>query len=511
MAKTSEEYWREREAANAAATKLTEDEYVREINRRYQYMYTELEKQIYGFYAKYARDTGLTLAEAQKAVAKMDVKAFSTKAAKYVKEKDFSKKANAELKLYNATMKINRLELLKASMGLEMVDTFNDVEGIMTKGLTDAAKAELERQAGILKDTLGDNAKAARSIVGASFNNAHFSDRIWMYQRQLKNELDSLLFNGIIQGKSPDELARHLQKRFGVSRSNAERLMRTELCRVQTDAQMMSYENAGYDEYVYITVGIGACEICAPLDGQHFKVKDMQPGVNAPPMHPNCRCSTAAWMDRAAVEREVFGAELNPGGEAIRNTGVDVHYDNTASYSFVIKGLANSINESLSFAMRDVAQKGGVDGNEHLRLVDLSTGDWSYYETNGMPNEVGYEFWKYLNEHKDSRFAFVHNHNTDSSFSETDMRTLLTTEQIPIMIAVRNDGVIYLAERKGKILDSGWFDELYPNDIKRLNQQVADGTISLAERSKRRELIIVDNLLRDYTKAGEIVEYDTRK
>ena len=34
------------------------------------------------------------------------------------------------------------------------------------------------------------------------------------------------------------------------------------------------------------------------LKGKHFKVEKMMPGENAPPMHPHCRCSTAAWSDR---------------------------------------------------------------------------------------------------------------------------------------------------------------------------------------------------------------------
>lgn len=34
------------------------------------------------------------------------------------------------------------------------------------------------------------------------------------------------------------------------------------------------------------------------LKGKHFKVEKMMPGDNAPPMHPHCRCSTAAWSDR---------------------------------------------------------------------------------------------------------------------------------------------------------------------------------------------------------------------
>ena len=38
------------------------------------------------------------------------------------------------------------------------------------------------------------------------------------------------------------------------------------------------------------------------LDDKHFKVDDMMPGENAPPMHPNCHCSTAAYMDNEAYE-----------------------------------------------------------------------------------------------------------------------------------------------------------------------------------------------------------------
>ena len=37
-----------------------------------------------------------------------------------VAQKDFSKYANDRLKIYNATMKINRLEHLKAMLGLEI-------------------------------------------------------------------------------------------------------------------------------------------------------------------------------------------------------------------------------------------------------------------------------------------------------------------------------------------------------------------------------------------------------
>lgn len=308
---SSKEYWREREEKQRKHYITEETEYQRHISDIYNYMMDQIQKEINGFYVKYAKKEGITLSEAKKRVAKLDIEEYGRKAAKYVKEKDFSKEANDEMRLYNATMKINRLEMLKANIGLELVDGFDELQKYYEQILTDRALAEFERQAGILGDTVLDNAQAAHAVVNASFHNAKYSDRVWMYQDMLKAELDKLLRQGLIQGKHPRELSRHLVKLFGVSRSNAERLMRTELARVQIEAQRKSFERNGYEEYEFIALGISACEKCRNLDGKHFKVKDMMPAENAPPMHPNCRCSTAAWMDDEEYDKWLNKKEEN--------------------------------------------------------------------------------------------------------------------------------------------------------------------------------------------------------
>ena len=294
-------YWRNRETEQRKHDILDGREYQRHIEEIYQNMIDEIEKEINGFYGKYARKEGITMAEAKKRAAKLDIEAYGRKAAKYVKEKNFSKQANEEMRLYNLTMKVNRLELLKAQIGLEMVAGFDEMEKYFGKILTDKAVSEFERQAGILGKTIQSNAKAANAIVNASFHNATYSDRIWMYQDMLKNELSSLLQTGLIQGQNPRRLATHLQKRFGVSQSNAERLMITELARVQTEAQKQSFERNGFEEYTFLALGT-ACPICRALDGKHFKIKKMMPGENAPPVHPRCRCSISAYEDSEDYE-----------------------------------------------------------------------------------------------------------------------------------------------------------------------------------------------------------------
>ena len=297
----SQAYWKNREAQQRKYNIQNEAEYQKHIQKIYQNMIDEIEKEINGFYGKYASKEGITMAGARKRALKLDMDAYSRKAAKYVKEKNFSSQANEEMRLYNMTMRVNRLELLKAQIGLEMVSGFDELQKYYDEVLTDRTISEFERQAGILGKTIQDNAKAANAIVNASFHNATFSDRIWMYQGMLKNELGSLLQTGLIQGQHPRKLATHLRKRFGVSQSNAELLMTTELARVQTEAQKQSFDRNGFEEYTFLALGT-ACPICRALDEKHFKVTKMLPGTNAPPMHPRCRCSTAAYMDSKEYE-----------------------------------------------------------------------------------------------------------------------------------------------------------------------------------------------------------------
>ena len=311
---SSADYWRKREERNLKSNLKQEAEYDKEIERIYKDMLDATQKEIDAFYGKYADAEGITLAEAKKRVSQLDIEAYERKAKRYVNDPDsdrFSKRANEEMRLYNLTMKVNRLEMLKANIGLELVKGHSKLESFMSKILRGRTEAELERQAGILGKTIRGNAKLANSIVNASFKNATFSDRIWMYHDQMKSNLSKLLQSGMIQGKGARQLAKDLRKYYygpeylknGKNGAvyNTERLMRTELARVQTEAQKQTFEKYGFKEYTFLALG-NACDICKAIDGKHFKVKDLMPGENAPPIHPHCRCSISAYEDTEEYE-----------------------------------------------------------------------------------------------------------------------------------------------------------------------------------------------------------------
>lgn len=298
MATSSKDYWIQRERENLERNLKAEAEYYKEIEDIYRYTMDQIQKEIDSFYAKYASKEGISIAEAKKRASKLDMEEFSRKAKKYVEEKNFSKQANDEMRLYNLTMKVNRLELLKAQIGLELVAGFDELQQFFEEKLTERTMEEFQRQAGILGLTLLDNAKMAEAIVNASFKNATFSERIWTHQDLLRAELEKALRTGLIQGRNPRELARQIRKVFNASIFNSERLLRTELARVQTEVQKQSYIRNGFDQYTYISCSdFKVCDVCRELNGKHFDVDDMMPGDNAPPMHPCCRCSTAAYID----------------------------------------------------------------------------------------------------------------------------------------------------------------------------------------------------------------------
>ena len=105
-------------------------------------MLDSIQQEIDSFYAKYAEKEGITLAQAKQRVSRLDIEEYQRKAAKYVKDRDFSDQANAEMRLYNLTMKINRLEMLKANIGMELVESFDELQKFFGEKLTNRALDE---------------------------------------------------------------------------------------------------------------------------------------------------------------------------------------------------------------------------------------------------------------------------------------------------------------------------------------------------------------------------------
>ncbi|MGN1306819.1 MAG: hypothetical protein ACI4V3_04055 [Faecousia sp.] len=138
------------------------------------------------------------------------------------------------------------------------------------------------------------------------------------------------------------------------------------------------------------------------------------------------------------IHREVKPAQS--AHNAVRNTGKVVQYSSTADFSVNIPGKSREFNEGVSRACAHVAKLGSIDGKEHLLLLDAKNCSCVYEETGDMNSVGGEAYREFMASHRENEYIFVHDHTTDGYFSEIDMLSLLTTDNLRAFVAVRLDG-----------------------------------------------------------------------
>ncbi len=304
-------YWLER-AQNVIQSEIQADaQATTEIERIILQMYAEIAKELLAFYAKYATTAGLIMLEVKKNADAFDVKAFRHKAKMYVRRKDFSGEANRLLKLYNLTMKISREQLLKQQLDLIVRDTGLNLQSKLEDHLVEAVDREVERQAHILGEHVKIDDAEVKAVVNSNFKGVTWSQRLWKDMALVQKEVEQVTSHVLIRGRHPNEFVPLFKKKTQSTTYNASRLLVTESARVQAESQKLTYlKELGEDgEYKYVAkIDSKTSKLCHSLNGKIFKVKDMIPGVNAPPMHPWCRSATVPhvgnWRDKFFKERE---------------------------------------------------------------------------------------------------------------------------------------------------------------------------------------------------------------
>ena len=311
--KQSKSYWDQRAKEEKKWQELAKkdmDKYNQHIVELYKQAISDIDKQIRADLALSngnlvkAKDMEEYESLAKRAVAKAN--ALRAKG-KHVTRKDFSADVNNRLKVYNATMRINRNEILKSKIGARLVELGVDQEGSLTNKLWNDYTQEKERQAGILGITTKSNlwtSKEVQEQIAGQIAGANFSKRIWANMDVLKGQLDGLVSSAIIRGENPVKMAKRLTGMVSSTVMDqeyaAERLARTEMARVQFAAQKKSIIDTGY-KYVKWIAEADACRTCREIaykdngydeDGV-YKAKEV-PDIPAD-THPNCMCSIAAY------------------------------------------------------------------------------------------------------------------------------------------------------------------------------------------------------------------------
>nr|DAQ01027.1 MAG TPA: minor capsid protein [Caudoviricetes sp.] len=312
-------YWEDRYRAEEKARELADKRVAYQLQGVYQQHANNIQKEIDSFWQRYADKEGITKLEAKQRADSLDMVNVGFKAKQLVERanrlrkrgqkvtsKDFTKAENDLMRLYNLKMKTSRLEVLQANIKLHQYDLALSEFEIIDKHLIESIRRENLFSAGVLNMTLGsfESSKvSADSIVYANFNNATWSSRVWERQNELRNIVKKGVADTVLRGKGTNVLINNLKKEFDVSYSYARRLAVTESARVYSEAQKSNYETNGVEEFEVMTE-LKACHICQPFNGKIFKVSELVPALNAPPFHPNCRCTTVPHFRKDAHRYE---------------------------------------------------------------------------------------------------------------------------------------------------------------------------------------------------------------
>ena len=87
-----------------------------------------------------------------------------------------------------------------------------------------------------------------------------------------------------------------ISKELEADRKRVERIVRTETAAIQNKASIDAYKGLGVDKIQVLgTLDRVTCEKCGSFDGKIFEIDKVQQGLNIPPFHPNCRCTTVPY------------------------------------------------------------------------------------------------------------------------------------------------------------------------------------------------------------------------
>lgn len=305
-------YWEDRAKEIIDEESKSDYEIAQEIQRIVDEMNADIENEINRFYARYAINEGISFIEAKKKIDAVDVQQFSQKAKEYVENKDFSEKANQELKAYNTKMYVSREKLLQAQLGLIVTYAYAQIEQSMYNYMESAYYRALKQQAGILGETLQVSINDVKTIIFTPFEGHKWSTRLWSDMDVVRRHVQKTTRHVLLRGRHPYEFVKDLRKDTGATTYNMKRLLLTETARVQTEASKrhMLEEHGAEAEYQFVAkMDSKTTKTCRSLNDKTFKVKDMVPGVNAPPMHPFCRSAVVPhidenWRDKFFEERK---------------------------------------------------------------------------------------------------------------------------------------------------------------------------------------------------------------
>ncbi len=301
-------YWQERQEAMYKAGEMRVNKYFTRLEKAFNQTRRELQKTIDAFYFRYAEENGLSFAAAQK---KLDAEELG-------ELRDFIDLAMQNIGRYNQQVnnmsikaRITRYQALEAQADailrqLYAIDYGAEAEKTMQEVYGDTYYRtwyNADQYHGFHAEFAQVSPTVVEKLLEYPFNGAAFSERLWKQKDHLQAQLMEAVTTMLIQGRHPSTLAKDFAKKMNSKKFDAYRLLHTESSFLMSEATHAGYKEDGVEKYeILATLDSKTCNVCGELDNKVYEVGKEVTGVNMPPFHPLCRCTTVPHYDDTPTE-----------------------------------------------------------------------------------------------------------------------------------------------------------------------------------------------------------------
>lgn len=330
-----------------------------QFDKVYQEAKTYLDKEVNKIFDKFQRDYGLSQVEARQVLKNMKDKKNLNELRKVLEARPNDpniQRLLADLDSPAYSFRMKRLERLSDDLDRMRESIYHSEKTGSDAFYSDLMKDsyykatfDLQQQTGLAYGFSGLPESEIKHLQSFSWlgDGSTYSTNIWKNTGKLTSSIKDELLISLMTGRDTRETAQAIAERFNVGQNDARRLVRTESAFFHNQMELLSYEEADIEKYIFVAVlDKRTSRICQEHDNQVYDRDKAVPGVNCPPMHPWCRSTTVAYdedadyskLKRRARNPETGKTELVPAdmtykewyskyvakdGEKVYNRGMD--------------------------------------------------------------------------------------------------------------------------------------------------------------------------------------------
>ena len=195
-------------------------------------------------------------------------------------------------------MKLTNLEKreLNTSIGEKIINSLQEEYKVENKALNNIVKEVVVDQYnatnfiyGISYDIKPVSDKMIKDIIKYTIEGKNYSDRIWDNKDTLAKNMQKIVFDFLNGKHNVNEIYDIVQEKYKSNREISERLVRTEIARVQEESNELWRQQHGISYVLYCaTLDSCTCGKCQELDNKSYAINEDRPKL---PRHPKCRCT----------------------------------------------------------------------------------------------------------------------------------------------------------------------------------------------------------------------------